>query len=51
MDIRVSVENTGEVERTINIEIPRALYNKEFEDALSGAAMNARLKGFRPAHR
>lgn len=48
MDCQVSVESTGEVDRKINIGIPRALYQSRFDSMLSRAAQSARLKGFRP---
>jgi trigger factor len=48
MDCQVSVESTGEVDRKINIGIPRALYQSRFDSMLNRAAQSARLKGFRP---
>jgi trigger factor len=48
MDVRISVEESSEVERNIQIEIPRELYNERFFDRLGKAAQGARIKGFRP---
>lgn len=48
MDVRVSVETLGEIDRNINIEIPRALYDSRFNEALSTTARKVSLKGFRP---
>lgn len=48
MDVRISVEEASEIERNIQIEIPRGLYDEKFFSLLGKAAKNARIKGFRP---
>ncbi len=48
MDFKISVEETGEVERNISIEIPRDIYQQRFELAIRKASQQARIKGFRP---
>ena len=47
-DVRVSIETVGEIDRNINIEIPRALYDSRFNEALSNTVQKVSLKGFRP---
>lgn len=48
MDFEISVEETGEVARQINIGIPRSIYNERFNAAVKTASSQARIKGFRP---
>lgn len=48
MDVRISVEETNEVDRSIKIEIPRGLYSGEFDRRLQQTASRVQLKGFRP---
>ena len=48
MDVRISVEQTNEVDRSIKIEVPRGLYSGEFDRRLSQTASRVQLKGFRP---
>ncbi len=50
MDYRISVEETGEVDRNIKIEIPYEMYRVKFDSVLSRAAGQAQIKGFRPGH-
>jgi len=50
MDYKISVEPAGEAYRNIEIEIPRAVYSKKFDDAVNRASSKVRLKGFRPGH-
>ncbi len=48
MDYKISIEEKSEVNRNINIEIPRALYQEQFNKRLAKTASQAKLKGFRP---
>src|SRR5690606_10774844 len=48
MDFKISIEETGEVGRQINIEIPRLVYKKRYDSAVQAASRQARIKGFRP---
>lgn len=48
MSFRISLEEKSTVEKSINIEIPRAVYDKEFSRVLNQTAGRAHLKGFRP---
>lgn len=50
MECQVSIESTGEVDRKINIGIPRALYQSRFDSILNRTTQSARMKGFRPGH-
>lgn len=47
MDLIIEVENTGEIERNVKIEVPRSEYKKEFDKALQRATSVAQIKGFR----
>ena len=48
MAYKSSVEEKSPVDREINIEIPRAEYQEEFDKLLRKAASQANVKGFRP---
>jgi trigger factor len=48
MDYKISIEEKSEVNRNINIEIPRELYQEQFNKRLAKTASQAKLKGFRP---
>ncbi len=48
MDCKISVEEKGEVARSISIEIPRELVNDQYERELRKAVSSAQVKGFRP---
>jgi trigger factor len=47
MDCRTSVEEKGEIARSISIEIPRALVNEEYERELTKTVAHVHVKGFR----
>lgn len=47
MELVIEVENTGEIERNVKIEVPRTEYQKEFNKALQRATNHAQIKGFR----
>jgi trigger factor len=47
-DYKVDIETTGEISRSINIEIPRAVYQSRFSKALNATSKKAAIKGFRP---
>lgn len=48
MDVKVSVQESGEVTRDVEIAIPHEVYDKHFDDALRKAIPRVRIKGFRP---
>lgn len=47
-EVKISIENKSEIERSISIEIPRSMYNEKYEVAIRKASQQARVKGFRP---
>lgn len=48
MEYKISVEEKSEIQRNINIEIPREHFSKEYDKALQKTASQVSLKGFRP---
>ncbi len=48
MDCRISIEEKGEVSRSILIEIPRVVLSDLFNQELRKTTSQVRLKGFRP---
>ena len=48
MDVSVSLQDDGPVQKTITIQIPRGLYSERFDRALRVTANSANIKGFRP---
>lgn len=48
MDVKVSVEQSGEVTRNVEIAIPHEMYDAQFDAALAQAIPRVRIKGFRP---
>lgn len=47
-EVKYSVQENGSVERSVSIEIPRHVYDKQYKDKLNRAVSVAQLKGFRP---
>jgi trigger factor len=48
MDMQVSVENTGKLERRLQVQIPAERVDREIADRLKTISRTARLNGFRP---
>jgi|GEM_PF-6412233 len=48
MERSISIEETSEVVRTINVEIPKHEFDSRFDAAVKAAAKKSHLKGFRP---
>ncbi len=47
MDVKISVDETGEVARQIRIEIPRTLYDSRVQELVQRTAGQVAIKGFR----
>ncbi|MCC6220717.1 MAG: trigger factor [Deltaproteobacteria bacterium] len=47
-DMIVSLENIGEVKRSVSCEVPTGIFEQRFERALAAAQLRSNIKGFRP---
>lgn len=48
METRYTVEESGDILRNVNIEIPREAFDKKYQDFLGKTARQVSIKGFRP---